>query len=742
VALAAGTVADPHRPHRDRHRHHRGVGRPVTDDFTPSVFTPFFRRFTDERARDTSDTLALYRRVCSLHAASPYASEQAITNFADLVMEEVLLPSENLVPVFKECLWKVLLRENVIFECPDIDIAGAHLSLKEQVDLRHYLRAKEHFHANEKRIGRMLFETMVVVCTEISSALPDSRGPSPFSIPLIFAVPEPKALIQGLLGEMWKEPYADAGLFVDLSRKLWRNTCAVSGIHNPDDPKKAPKLPLDNPAPLHQIVDDYFGGTPFRELFLTPVPLQLSHEDRFSHMHVLGGSGAGKTQLLQNLILHDLQSEDRPSLVIVDSQGDLIDKLLHLKLFDPNDANSLAEKLVLITPKDVKYPPAINIFDVNRNRLNAYDEATKEQVVAGVIQTFDYLFAGLLGADLTAKQGVFFRFVARLMLALPETLGRNATILDMLALMDDPAPYKEAIASLPPIQRAFFKRDFPSKTFAQTREQIRYRLNAILENPTLARLFTAPDNYVDIFELINDGGIILIDTAKDFLKGSSGHFGRIFISLALQAVLERAAIPEGKRKSTFLVVDEAAAYFDSNIDDFLTEARKYRCGCVFAHQFLDQATSSLRASLAANTAIKFAGGVSTGDARSIAKDMRTTAEFILDQPRLHFASFIRGVTPSAVSIPVSVGNLERMSRLSDAEFDWLRKLNRAKIAASERVGSTGGGFAHDDHRRHASHVQEQRNSQSRREDSSAGGGKDARPPDVEQIDPGVTSQDW
>jgi hypothetical protein len=51
-----------------------------------------------------------------------------------------------------------------------------------------------------------------------------------------------------------------------------------------------------------------------------------------------------------------------------------------------------------------------------------------------VIQTFDYLFAGLLGADLTAKQGVFFRFVARLMLALPEIMGRNATILDMIAL--------------------------------------------------------------------------------------------------------------------------------------------------------------------------------------------------------------------------------------------------------------------------------------------------------------------
>ena len=304
----------------------------------------------------------------------------------------------------------------------------------------------------------------------------------------------------------------------------------------------------------------------------------------------------------------------------------------------------------------------------------------KEQVTAGVIQTFDYLFAGLLGADLTAKQGVFFRFVARLMLALPETLGRTATILDMLALMDDPAPYRKAIESLPPIQRNFFERDFISKTFAQTKEQIRYRLNAILENPTLARLFTAPETKIDLFSELNRGGIILVDTAKDFLKGASAHFGRIFISLVLQAVLERAVIPENERRPTFLIVDEAATYFDNNIDDFLTEARKYHCGCVFAHQFLDQATSSLRASLAANTTIKMAGGTSTGDARALASEMRTTADFILDQPRLQFAGFIRGVTPSAVSIPIPVGVLEAEPRLSPEAFGRLREINRLRVS--------------------------------------------------------------
>ena len=182
---------------------------------------------------------------------------------------------------------------------------------------------------------------------------------------------------------------------------------------------------------------------------------------------------------------------------------------------------------------------------------------------------------------------------------------------------------------------------------------------------------------------LNNGGIVLVDTAKDFLKGSSAHFGRIFISLVLQAVLERAVIAEHKRRPTFLIVDEAAAYFDSNIDDFLTEARKYKCGCVFAHQFLDQATSSLRASLAANTAIKMAGGVSTSDARALAFDMRTTQEFILGQPRLTFACHIQGITPNAVSIPVSVGQLERQPKLTAEAYERLRKIkSRPGVAAA------------------------------------------------------------
>lgn len=650
----------------------------MSDGFSPSVFTPFFRRFTDERARDLQSLRALYAEVRRMHNASKYKDEDQLYETGRPIFRDLRdgLP-DALARPFSDVLAGILNWEATIFDFPEIRWDVAQLSLKEQVDLERFLTAKRHFLINQDRVADLLQGGLLRLFRAAFEDLPEIAETSPFTIPFICTHPQPKRLLDAFYGIVWTQSYIDNGVFIELGRTMHANICAVSKITDPLNPKNRPYLvPSQNDAPLQELVEAYFKNTPLYDLLMAPVPLKLTYEDRFSHMHVLGGSGAGKTQLLQHLILHDLNADDPPAMVIVDSQGDLIDKLSHLALFN----DKLRDRLLLITPRDINYPPALNIFDVNRQRHGQYDEATKEQVTAGVIQTFDYLFNGLLGADLTAKQGVFFRFVARLMLALPETMGRNATILDLIELMDDATPYAAAIASLPPIQKNFFERDFKSKTFAQTKEQIRYRLNAILENPTLARLFTATSTKVDLFTELNRGSIILVDTAKEFLKGSSAHFGCIFISLVLQAVLERAAIPEKDRRPAFLIVDEAAAYFDSNIDDLLTEARKYKLGCVFAHQFLDQATHALRSSLAANTSIKMVSGVSTNDARSMAPDLRTSVDFILSQPRLSFAAHIRNVTPQAASIPVPFGEMESQPRMTIEEYDRFRTHNRVSVS--------------------------------------------------------------
>jgi len=248
----------------------------------------------------------------------------------------------------------------------------------------------------------------------------------------------------------------------------------------------------------------------------------------------------------------------------------------------------------------------------------------------------------------------------------------------MLHLMEDHTPYKPAIDLLPPIQRNWFEKDFKKDSFNATRDQIRYRLAAILENPTIGRLFTQPETKIDLFAELNRGAIILVDTGKDFLKDASPHFGRIFISLVLQAIFERAALKQDERNDTYLIIDEAGRYFDNNIDEFLTSARKYRCGCVFAHQYLDQATPSLRSSLASNTGSKFVCRPSDADARVMAREMATTPRFIMQQPSLQFAAYIRDVTPTAVSIPIQYGKLR--DHMDENAYDVLLERNRDKVS--------------------------------------------------------------
>jgi hypothetical protein len=82
-------------------------------------------------------------------------------------------------------------------------------------------------------------------------------------------------------------------------------------------------------------------------------PLSLPLPIRFEHMHVIAGSGHGKTQLLEHLLV----TEDLPavasgqrSLIVIDSQGDLLRRILHLAEFSPSRRN-LSEQLICSGPQ-------------------------------------------------------------------------------------------------------------------------------------------------------------------------------------------------------------------------------------------------------------------------------------------------------------------------------------------------------------------------------------------------------
>jgi hypothetical protein len=279
---------------------------------------------------------------------------------------------------------------------------------------------------------------------------------------------------------------------------------------------------------------------------------------------------------------------------------------------------------------------------------------------------------------MTQKQNVIFRYVTRLMLQIPD-----ATIHTLRDLMEPKSELKFAasIDQLTGSAKDFFRTEFSSSEFTQTRKQVLRRLWGILENQTFERMFSHPRSKLDLYAEMNAGKVILINTAKDLLKETGTEiFGRFFIALIAQAAQERATLKESERMPTMVYVDEAADYFDRNVGVILSQARKYNVGMVLAHQFLGQLEPKLQEALSANTSIKFAGGVSNKDARQLAPMMGCQPELIEAQPKGSFAAYVRGVTKSALPLKFPFGHMERMPRMTDNEFSQFRNAMREKYA--------------------------------------------------------------
>ena len=134
---------------------------------------------------------------------------------------------------------------------------------------------------------------------------------------------------------------------------------------------------------------------------------------RFEHMHIVAGTGHGKTQLLQWLICEDLADlvEGKASIIVIDSQADLLKNILSLGLM-----KHLKDRIILIDPYDVEHPPALNLFDFGLDRTAKYSLASREQLLNSAVALYEYLFGALLGAELTTRQGMIFRYLARLLL--------------------------------------------------------------------------------------------------------------------------------------------------------------------------------------------------------------------------------------------------------------------------------------------------------------------------------------
>lgn len=535
---------------------------------------------------------------------------------------------------------------------------------------------------------RSAFLDFVSVLPEGAFSEWDGSSPQGFGVPLIELFDDPDLVVGTFLLFPYDDDTLKLDVFLPLRRTLERNLKIASNIPITEDIADHQSKVIGpsfqkgkTPAELAEL---YLSGTPFASLMELPVPFSIPESARFEHCHIIGGTGHGKTQLMQSLVHADLVAAqtDGRSVVVIDSQGDLINKLSRLDLFSPDAPGSLADRLILIDPADVEFPAALNLFDAHLARLADYRAVDRERVLNGVIELYEVFFGALLGAELTQKQGVIFKYLARLMLTVP-----GATIHTLMQLMEDGKPFKSHMEKLDGSARYFFQTEFFHPGFAATKKQILRRLWGVLSTPAFERMFAQKANKLDLFQALNDGKIILINTAKDLLKDEGSQlFGRFFIALLAQAALERSTLDEDDRTPAFVYVDEAQEYFDDRIETILNQARKYRVGLTLAHQTLDQLTPRLRSAIHANTSLKCAGGVSARDARALADELHTSSDFIESMRRrggrTEFAVWLKHLTAHAVRLSVPLGFVEGQPILSEEEFSEIIAANRARYCGT------------------------------------------------------------
>ena len=429
------------------------------------------------------------------------------------------------------------------------------------------------------------------------------------------------------------------------------------------------------------VVEAYLQGTKLKALFALKTPFEIPEARRFEHMHIVAGSGHGKTQTMQYFIARDLEGVSRgeKSVVVIDSQGDLINTILAARTLPP-------EKIVLIDPEDIEFPVSLNLFSVGQGRLSGYSALERERLTNSIIELYDFVLGSLLSAGMTSKQNVVFRYVTRLMFHIPD-----ATIHTLRELMEQggTAKYRPYINRLDMTARRFFETEFDGKEFTSTKAQVLRRLYGVLENQTFERMFSHPQSKFDMFTEMNQGKLILINTAKSLLKEQGTEvFGRFFIALIAQAAQERATLPVFDRLPCFVYVDEAQDYFDENIGIILSQARKYQVGMVLAHQYLGQLNNGLQEAFEANSSIKLAGGVSARDARALASQLSADPDLIQRQPKGSFATYIRGLTERAVPMSFPFFVLEKLPRASAERRNAIREYSRSHYAEPLPTSST------------------------------------------------------
>lgn len=342
----------------------------------------------------------------------------------------------------------------------------------------------------------------------------------------------------------------------------------------------------------------YFAATDSRG---KRIPFGLRAEDRQRHMYVIGKTGMGKSTLLENMAIQDIQNGE--GMAFIDPHGSAVETLLD---YIPEHRK---KDVVYFAPFDMEQPIAFNVMeDVG------YDK--RHLVTSGLMATFKKIWEDAWSARMEY-------ILTNTLLALLEYPG--ATLLGVNRMYTDKAYRKKVVDNVKdPVVKEFWTKEFAGYTDRFTQEAtpaIQNKIGQFTSNPLIRNIIGQSKSSFDIRELMDQKKILLINLSKGLVGDVNMRLlGSMLTTRIFLAAMSRAELDPTTLKNAeqfYLYVDEFQNFANDTFSEILSEARKYSLNLIIAHQYVEQMEEQVRAAVFGNVGTTVAFRVGPFDAETL-----------------------------------------------------------------------------------------------------------------------------
>ena len=349
----------------------------------------------------------------------------------------------------------------------------------------------------------------------------------------------------------------------------------------------------------NQVV--YFAETDSRNRRLK---FGIKLKDRSRHTYVIGKTGMGKSTLLENLAIQDIQAGR--GLSFIDPHGKTAELLLE---YVPKER---IKDVIYFAPFDLDNPISFNLLeDIGPDK--------RHLVANGLMSVFKRIWQDAWSARMEY-------ILNNTLLALLEY--PNATLLGVNRMLSDEPYRKQVVDNISdPSVKAFWTQEFAKygpKYMQEAGAAIQNKIGQFIANPLIRNIIGQPKSSFSLRDVMDEKKILIVNLSKGKVGESNTNIlGSMVITKIYLAAMSRADISENEleaKPNFYLYVDEFQNFANESFADILSEARKYKLNLIVANQYVEQMTEEVRAAVFGNVGTMIAFRVGAFDAEILEKE--------------------------------------------------------------------------------------------------------------------------